>query len=247
VIVDIPLVGDCKCILEQMLPHIAPGGRAPWLAQIAEWRKKYPLAYEKDGRIKPQEVCQAIGEMTDHDAIVATGVGQHQMWAAQFCGWRKPRRIITSGGLGTMGFGCPAAIGAQFGNPGQTVIDIDGDGSFSMTMVEIITAVQYDQPVKFVVLDNDYLGMVRQWQELFYDRRYSAVQHVCPEFRKVAEGFGAQAAKITERAELADGLNEMLKSNGPFVLHVRVEPEENVFPMVAAGKALDEMNLGKLS
>jgi len=169
------------------------------------------------------------------------------MWTAQFYGWRRPRQIISSGGLGTMGFGCPAAIGAQFGNPGKTVIDIDGDGSFCMTMVEVITAVQYAMPVKFVVLDNTFLGMVRQWQELFFERRYSAVAHPCPDFAKIAEGFGARGITVSERSELSDALAEMLKHPGPVVLHAKVEPEENVYPMVPAGKSLHDMDLGKLA
>ena len=245
--VDIPVVGDAKFILGQLLEHIEPRERPGWLARIAEWKATYPLTYEKSGRVKPQEVIEALGEMTAHDAIVATGVGQHQMWAAQFYGWRRPRQIITSGGLGTMGFGCPAAIGAQIGNPGTTVIDIDGDGSFGMTMCEVITAVQNDLPVKFVVLDNGFLGMVRQWQEMFYGRRYSGVHHPCPNLVAVAEGFGARGIRISERSELTDGLNEALKHAGPVVVAVDVEPEENVYPMVAAGKSLDEMDLGKLA
>jgi len=245
--VDIPVVGDAKFILEELLQHIEPRDRTAWLKQIAEWKATYPLTYEKNGRIKPQEVIETVGELTDHDAIVATGVGQHQMWAAQFYGWRRPRQIITSGGLGTMGFGCPAAIGAQVGNPGAMVIDIDGDGSFGMTMCEVITAAQNDLPVKFIVLDNGYLGMVRQWQEMFYGRRYSAVHHPCPDFVRVAEGFGARGIRITDRSELGDGLNEALKHPGPVVVAVDVEPEENVYPMVATGKSLDEMDLGKLA
>ena len=246
--VDIPVVGDAKDILEKMLPLIEPTDRAPWLGQIAEWKKRYPFGYDKGGgKIKPQQVIEQLGEMTDHDAIVATGVGQHQMWTAQFYGWRKPRQIITSGGLGTMGYGCPAAIGAQFGNPGATVLDIDGDGSFGMTMCEVITAVRYGMPVKFVILDNNYLGMVRQWQELFYGKRYSAVEHPCPDFAKIAEGFGAKGMKITEPGELSDALAEMLKHEGPVVLAVEVEPEENVWPIVPAGKSLDEMDLGTLA
>ncbi len=245
--VDIPVVGDAKDILAKLLEYIESKDRSPWLAKIAEWKAKYPLKYETDGHIKPQEVCELVGKMTNHDAIIATGVGQHQMWAAQFCGWRKPRQIVTSGGLGTMGFGCPAAIGAQFGNPGATVIDIDGDGSFTMTMVEVITAAQYNMPVKFVVLDNGYLGMVRQWQEMFYGRRYSAVNHPCPDFAVVAEGYGAKGMRISDRSELADGIREMLKHEGPVVLAVEVEPEENVYPMVATGKGLHEMELGKLA
>ena len=245
--VDIPVVGDAKDILSKMIEFIEPVDRSGWLKRIADWKRQYPLSYEATGNIKPQEVVERIGEMTDHDAIIATGVGQHQMWAAQFYGWRKPRQIITSGGLGTMGFGCPAAIGAQFGNPGATVIDIDGDGSFSMTMVEVFTAVHYQKPVKFVVLDNNYLGMVRQWQEMFYGKRYSAVEHPCPQYATIAEGFGARGIEISDRKELGDAIGEMLKHPGPVVLHVRVEPEENVYPMVASGKSLHEMDLGKLA
>ena len=245
--VDIPVVGDARDSLSKLLEFIETPDRAPWLKRIRRWKADYPFRYEGVGRIKPQEVVEMVGRLTDHDAIVATGVGQHQMWAAQFYGWRRPRQIITSGGLGTMGFGCPAAIGAQFGNPGRTVVDIDGDGSFSMTMIEVFTAVQHDQPVKFIVLDNGYLGMVRQWQELFYNRRYSAVDHPCPDFAAVARGFGAHAVTVSDRSELGDAMNETLKHEGPVVLDVKVEPEENVFPMVAAGKGLHEMNLGKLA
>lgn len=247
VVVDIPVVGDAKGILAGLLPHVQAQPRRQWLAKIADWKKRYPLKYETDRRLKPQEVVSRLGELTGHEAIIATGVGQHQMWTAQFYGWRKPRQVITSGGLGTMGYGCPASIGAQFGNPGTTVIDIDGDGSFCMTMVEVITAVRYQQPVKFVILDNEYLGMVRQWQEMFYGRRYSAVRHPCPEFTKIAEGYGAHGIKVTDRSELDDAITEMLKHEGPVILHAVVESEENVYPMVAAGKGLHEMDLGKLA
>jgi acetolactate synthase-1/2/3 large subunit len=245
--VDIPVVGDARDILERMLEFIERPDRAEWLQRISQWKAKYPFRYEAKGRLKPQEVIQRIGEMTKHQAIVATGVGQHQMWTAQYYGWRRPRQMITSGGLGTMGFGCPAAIGAQVGNPDATVIDIDGDGSFSMTMVEVMTAVRYNLPVKFVVLDNGYLGMVRQWQEMFYGRRYSAVEHPCPGFAKVAEGFGAHGIRISERSELSDAINEMLRHEGPVVLDAQVEPEENVYPMVYPGKSLHEVDLGKLA
>jgi acetolactate synthase-1/2/3 large subunit len=245
--VDIPVVGDAKDILQRMLEFIQPVDRSPWLEKIATWKKKFPFKYTTDGCIKPQEAIDTIGKLTNHDAIVATGVGQHQMWAAQFYGWRRPRQIITSGGLGTMGFGCPASIGAQFANPGATVIDIDGDGSFCMTMVEVITAAQYQQPVKFIVLNNGYLGMVRQWQEMFYGRRYSGVDHPCPDLAAIATGFGAHGMTVSDRSGLADAMNEMLKHPGPVVLDVKVEPEENVYPMVPTGKSLHEMTLGKLS
>ncbi len=247
--VDVPVVGDARDVLEKLLPLIEARPRPAWLEQIAEWKRAYPLTWQagNGGRIKPQQVIEALGRLTDHNAIVSTGVGQHQMWTAQFFGWKRPRQIITSGGLGTMGFGCPAAIGAQFGNPGATVIDIDGDGSFSMTMVEVLTAVRYQQPVKFVVLDNDYLGMVRQWQEMFWQRRYSGVHHPCPDFAMVAEGFGAKGMKVREPGELEDALAAMLKHEGPVVLCAEVEPEENVYPMVPAGKSLHEMELGTLA
>jgi len=244
--VDIPVVGDARNILGKLLPLIRATARPAWLTQIAEWKRKHPLRYATDGVIKPQEVIDVIGRATDHQAIISTGVGQHQMWAAQVYGWRKPRQIITSGGLGTMGFGVPAAIGAKVGNPDATVIDIDGDGGFSMTMVEIITAVHNRIAAKFVVLDNEYLGMVRQWQELFYGKRYSGVQHPCPDLAAVARGFGAEAATISHRSQIAGAIDEMLACEGPFVLHAKVEPEENVFPMVPAGKSLDEMELGTL-
>jgi len=244
--VDIPVVGDAKDILTRMLEHIECPDRSAWLAQIDAWKQRYPFSYEKAGKVKPQEVIETIGEMTDHDAIIATGVGQHQMWTAQFYHFRRPRQIITSGGLGTMGFGLPAAIGALVGCPDRTVIDIDGDGSMGMTMVELITAVQNNIPVKAVVLNNGYLGMVRQWQEMFYHHRYSATTHPCPNLEAAAKAFGAAGMTVSDRGELADAIGEMLKTDGAVLLDVHTEPEENVYPMVAAGKSLHEMDLGRL-
>ncbi|MFW5690457.1 MAG: biosynthetic-type acetolactate synthase large subunit [Planctomycetota bacterium] len=247
--VDVPVVGDAKDILTKLVNYIEPIERTEWLERVKELKDRYPFVFDKspEGRIKPQHVIQLVGEMTDHDAIVATGVGQHQMWAAQFYGFRQPRQILTSGGLGTMGYGVPAAIGAAFGHPDKTVIDIDGDGSFTMTMIEVITAVQHKLPVKFIVLDNGYLGMVRQWQELFYDRRYSGVVHTCPDLSKVSEGFGARGIFVETEDQLEPGLRAMLDHDGPAVFVAHVEREENVFPMVPAGKGLHEMELGKLA
>ena len=245
--VDIPLVGDAREILDSLLEHVRDVDRSKWLERLDEWKGRYPLRFDSEGEVRPQELIRRLGELTDHEAIVATGVGQHQMWAAQYYGWRRPRQIITSGGLGTMGFGCPSAIGAQAGNPDKIVLDIDGDGSFTMTMVEVITAAQYGLPVKFIVLDNKYLGMVRQWQELFYGRRYSGVDHTGPDFAAIAEGFGAKGMTVSRREDMDDALREMLAHDGPVVLHAIVAPEENVFPMVAPGKGLHELDLGKLA
>ena len=247
--VDIPVVGDAKDILTRMLEFIEPRDRSPWLEQIDAWKKRYPFRYDttRSDRIKPQEVIDRIGQMTNHDAIVCTGVGQHQMWAAQYYGFRWPRQMITSGGLGTMGFGVPSAIGAQFGRPDKLVFDIDGDGSFCMTMVELATAVQHNLPVKFVILNNGYLGMVRQWQELFYNHRYSGVDHPCPDFAVLATGFGARGMTVKDRKDLPDALSEMIKHPGPVVLDVYTEPEENVYPMVPVGRSLHEMDMGTLA
>ena len=245
--VDIPVVGDAKDILSRLVELIERPDRSAWLATIDSWKQRYPFCYERTGRIKPQEVIEALGELTAHDAIIATGVGQHQMWTAQFYGFRRPRQIITSGGLGTMGFGLPAAIGAQIACPDRTVIDIDGDGSFAMTMAELITACQHDIPVKVIVLNNGYLGMVRQWQEMFYSRRYSSTTYSSPDLANIAKAFGAIGMTITDRSELGDALGELLATSGPALLDVLTEPEENVYPMVPAGKSLDEMDLGRLA
>jgi len=244
---DVAVVGDAKKVLTRLLPLVRPAVRRAWLKKIRDWRKAHPLKYKTTGRIKPQEVICRLGELTDHDAIVVTGVGQHQMWTAQHYGWRRPGQIITSGGLGTMGFGVPAAIGAAIGNPRRTVLDIDGDGSFSMTMVELRTAARYGVPVRFIVLNNGYLGMIRQWQELFFGRRYSSVDNLNPSFAEVARALGAHGLTVSRRSELDGALREALACDGPVVVDVHVEPEENVFPMVATGKALHEMKLGKLA
>jgi acetolactate synthase I/II/III large subunit len=245
--VDAGVVGDAKEALKKLLPMVKPVKHARWRKRVVDWSKNHPLSYEASGPIKPQEVIERLGELTKHNAVVVTGVGQHQMWAAQHYGWRTPRQVVTSGGLGTMGFGGPAAIGAALGNPKRTVIDIDGDGSFAMTMVELLTAVRYNVPVTFVVLNNGFLGMVRQWQELFYDRRYSSVHTESPCFATVAEAFGAEGITVTDRSDLDAALKRAIASKRPTVVDVQVEAEENVYPMVASGKALHEMKLGKLA
>jgi acetolactate synthase I/II/III large subunit len=245
--VDIPVVGDAKMILQELLPLIEHRDRAPWFERIAEWKQRYPLVYDRNSaNIKPQAVIEEISRQTNGDAIITTGVGQHQMWSAQFYRFRHPRHYITSGGLSTMGFGLPSALGAQVGCPGKTVIDIDGDGSFQMTITEMATAVEQALPVKVVILNNQFQGMVRQWQEFFFDRRYCATRMHNPDFAALADAYGAKGMTIADKAELSDAIRELLASEVFTVANVHVEPEENVYPMVAVGKALDEMDMGAM-
>lgn len=246
--VDIPVVGDARNILEELIKLVEHRPRADWLEQIGKWKKQYPLTYDRRaGIIKPQYVVEQICEVTDGEAIITTGVGQHQMWTAQFFRWRHPRQIISSGGLGTMGFGLPAANGAQRGNPDKLVINIDGDGSFCMTMVELATAVNYSLPVKCMILNNGYLGMVRQWQELFFNKRYSATRIASPDFAALAKGFGATGMVVKEKGEVREAIEKSLATDGPVVIDFHVDPEENVWPMVPAGKGLHEMKMNPLT
>jgi acetolactate synthase-1/2/3 large subunit len=245
--VDIPVVGDAKAVLTEMLPAIEYRERKAWFDQIQAWKERYPFSYQEDGTIKPQQVIERISEVTKGNAIITTGVGQHQMWTAQFYRWRHPRQMITSGGLGTMGYGFPAAIGAAVGRPDKTVIDIDGDGSFLMTCNELATAAEYKIPAKVVILNNQFQGMVRQWQELFFEKRYTAVAMTNPHFAKVAEAFGCKGIEVTDGKDLDGAIREMIAHNGPVVLDVHVTREENVYPMVATGKSLHEMALGGMA
>ncbi len=241
--VDIPVVGNCKQILPILTELVETKPRTEWMARINELKDRYPLAYDNstDG-IKPQYVIEEMARQTCHNAIVTTGVGQHQMWAAQFYGFRKPKQIITSGGLGTMGFGLPAAIGAQIANPHDTVVCIEGDSSFSMALHDVPTAVERSLPLKICVLNNGYMGMVRQWQELFYKRRYSKsyLQHPC--FAEVANAFGATGLVAKKKSDVPKVIEQMLNEKKCCVVDFHVEPEENVWPMVAAGKSLHEMD-----
>ncbi|MHC4672553.1 MAG: biosynthetic-type acetolactate synthase large subunit [Planctomycetota bacterium] len=249
VVVDIPVVGDAKSVLSDMLELIKPVDRSEWLEQIEQWKKKFPFGYDQknDGAIKPQYVIDQISQITKGEVIITTGVGQHQMWTAQFFQFRRPRQMISSGGLGTMGYGFPSAVGVAVGCPDQLVIDIDGDGSFLMTCVELATCAQYNIPVKAVILNNQFQGMVRQWQELFFEKRYSHSTMVNPSFSKVAEAFGCKGMEISEPKEVPEAIKELIAHPGPAVLDVHVEREENVYPMVAVGKSLHEMEMGGLS
>ena len=246
--VDVPVVGDAKAVLAELLPLVEYRERAEWFAQIGVWKQRYPFGYrERPGEILPQQVIDQIGKITESKAIVATGVGQHQMWTAQFYRWRQPRQMITSGGLGTMGYGFPAALGAAIGCPDKLVIDIDGDGSFQMTCNELATAGEYQIPVKVVILNNHFQGMVRQWQELFYQRRYMAVRMANPSFAKVAEAFGCTGLEVRDPKDLPDAIRKMIATPGPVVLDAHVSGEENVYPMVAVGKSLHEMEMGGMA
>jgi acetolactate synthase-1/2/3 large subunit len=219
---------------------------APWWEQIRQWSEYAPLSYEQsDSVIKPQNLVQQLYELTDGDAIIATDVGQHQMWLAQYYRFNGPRQSLTSGGLGTMGFGFPAALGAQLAFPERQVIAFVGDGGFQMTAQELATAVQFRANVKIIVMNNGYLGMVRQWQEIFYDRNYSSVQMGClPDLVKLAEAYGAVGLRATEPHELRGVLETGLAIPGVVVMDIHVAQEENVFPMVPSGAGLKEMVLG---
>ncbi len=241
--VDIPVVGDAKHILTELAKEVEYRERKEWFAKIADWKKKFPFTYDGNaGAIKPQYVIEEMCRQTKGDALITTGVGQHQMWAAQFYKYSRPRQFITSGGLGTMGFGLPSAIGAQFGQPDATVIDIDGDHSFNMTLMELPTAVENNLPVKVCLLNNGYMGMVRQWQELFYGRRYACSYLKNPDYAAVANAMGAVGITVEKKEDVPKALERMLAEKKPCVVDFRVEPEENVWPMVPSGKSLDEMD-----
>jgi len=240
--VDIPIVGDCQEVLKELLKDAKKVPIGPWLKKIAEWKKKHPLSYQKDDKLRPQYVVEKVCELTKGEAIIATEVGQNQMWAAQFYLYKNPRSFLSSGGLGTMGYGFPASLGAQVGCPEKTVFDIAGDGSIQMNIQELITAVHYKIPVKIAVLNNSYLGMVRQWQELFFKKRYSATDLARnPDFVKIANAYGALGIKVEKKKDVEPALKKALDTAGPVLLDFKIEREENVYPMVPAGKSLDQM------
>jgi len=245
----IPIVGDARHILAKLLIEYRALGADPsrleeWWQRIDGWREKHPLAYadSTDNEIKPQYLIEAMYQATGGDAIVASDVGQHQMWTAQYYHFAKPRRWINSGGLGTMGFGLPAAMGAAVGCPKETVVCITGDGSIQMNIQELATCAQEQIPVKTIISNNGYLGMVRQWQELFWDKRYSNVDMgKFPDFVKLADAYGATGMRLTDKNTLVDGIKEALATEGPVLVDVRVSPEENVYPMISPGQAARDM------
>jgi acetolactate synthase-1/2/3 large subunit len=249
--VTIPIVGDCRVTLEkmnQLLDEADLGNReekvGPWLRQIEEWKATKKLSYDQKDVIKPQFVVEKLYELTKGDAIITTEVGQNQMWAAQYYHLDHPNCFITSGGLGCMGFGLPAAIGAQIAQPERLVVDIAGDGSIQMNIQEMATAVQYELPVKIVILNNNYLGMVRQWQELFYDRSYACTRmDHAPDFVRLAEAYGAVGLRATKPSEVESVLKQGISSSKPVIMDFQVEEEESVYPMVPAGAPITDMLL----
>ncbi|MDD4898655.1 MAG: acetolactate synthase large subunit [Methanocellales archaeon] len=240
--VSIPIVGDAKSVLKELIKGLIGASRTEWLKKIEEWKKEFPLRYDRSGKtLKPQFIIEQIHEVCP-DAIITTEVGQCQMWAAQYFKYTKPRSFISSGGLGTMGYGFPAAIGAKVGCPDKTVIDIAGDGSFQMTCQELATAVLNDIPVTVAILNNGFLGMVRQWQELFYDKRYAATYlGTSPDFTKLAEAYGALGIEVVKPSEVKSAIEEAVTSDKPAVIDFKIDPEENVLPMVPAGAAINEI------
>jgi acetolactate synthase-1/2/3 large subunit len=247
--VDIPIVGDAKAILKQLNKAVKKPDTKDWLKQVEDWKKKHPLRYKDDDKVRPQYILEEICKATKGEAIITTEVGQNQMWAAQFYTFTKPRTMISSGGLGTMGYGFPAAIGAQIGKPKATVFDIAGDGSIQMNIQELATAVINKLPVKVAILNNCYLGMVRQWQELFYKKRYSytSLGSMCPDFVKLAESYGAIGIRVTKKSEVRPAIEKALKTDNTVFLDFHIEQEENVFPMVPAGEAINKMLSGGLA
>ena len=240
--VDVPIVGDVRLVLAELNRQINSAEHAEWIKQLDDWRRERPLEVLDEGEsLLPQYVMSKICEVTKGEAIVVTGVGQHQMWAAQHYCYDRPNSLISSGGLGTMGFGLPGSIGAKIACPERTVWCMDGDGSFQMTIQELATVVQERLAVKIAIINNGYLGMVRQWQQLFYEKRYVATPLSGPDFVKVAEAYGIPAVRVKRRAEVVPAVERAMAEEGPFLIDFVVEPEENVYPMVPPGAALAEI------
>lgn len=241
----IKIVGDVRRVLEALLPLVHPCDSDAWLAQVQEWKQSHPFSYQPNGdAVMPQFVVEQICQITNGDATVVTDVGQHQMWAAQYYRCNRPRQFISSGGLGTMGFGLPAAIGAQLARPEATVFLVSGDGSFQMTVQELATAVREGLPLKVAIINNRYLGMVRQWQQMFFEGRTATSALSNPDFAKLADAFGAVGLRVEKPEDVKPALQQALDVKGrPVVIDFKVRETENVFPMIPAGQSVDKMRL----
>lgn len=242
--IDVPIVGDLKNVLTEINKEIGKLSHSEWIEKVKGWKNEYPLVYRKvsEDKLIPQEVLEELNNILKGDAIIVTDVGQHQMWTAQFMTYQNPDFIVTSGGAGTMGFGLPAAIGAQVAMPDKKVVLIVGDGGFQMTFQELMLIRQYKLPVKVLIINNSFLGMVRQWQEIFNDKRYSFVDLTYnPDFMKIGEAYGIKTVKIENKEELKNKLEELIKSDEGVVINCIVEKEENVYPMIPAGTSVAQM------
>ena len=240
---DVSIAGDAKLVLEDLIPLIQKLDTVTWLKQVEQWKRKYPLKFPKRGGLRAQQILYELDELTDSNAIIATDVGQHQMWTAQFCKSNDERKWLSSGGAGTMGYGLPAAIGAQLGCPDELVIAVVGDGGFQMTMFELATAANHKLPIKVLIINNRYLGMVRQWQQLFFDNRESGVDMVGnPDFVRIGEAYGIKGFHLRRTGDIKRVLKKALEYNeGPCIIEAEVVKSDNVFPMIPAGAAVSEM------
>lgn len=241
--VDVPIVGDCKQILTELLKIVQPREATEWNTQVSGWKTEFPLSYPHDGELHPQYIIEQMWEATNGQAIAVTDVGQHQMWAAQFYKCTYPRQYMTAGGLGPMGYGLPAAIGAQMAQRDKTVFQIAGDGSFQMSLQELAPAVEHKLPLKIAIMNNQYLGMVRQWQELFWDRRYSSVNITAqPDFVKLADAYGAVGIRVEKVEDVRPAIEKSLEvTDRPTIMDFRIAREDNVFPMIPAGQSIEQM------
>ena len=240
---DVSIAGDAKLVLEDLIPLVSKLESQPWLKQIEKWKKKYPLKFPKRGGLRAQQVLKELDRLTDSKAIISTDVGQHQMWTAQFCKTNEERKWLSSGGAGTMGYGLPSAIGAQLGCPDELVVAVVGDGGFQMTMPELATAAIHKLPIKILIINNRYLGMVRQWQQLFFDNRESGVDMMGnPDFVKIGEAYGIKGFHLRRTGDITKVLQKALDYNeGPCIIEAEVVKSDNVFPMIPAGAAVAEM------
>ena len=239
----VPIVGDLKRVLQALLPQVEPTVHSEWVQQVEDMRVEHPShRIRETDQMLPQFILRTLSDVTDGNALVVTGVGQHQMWAAQHCRFKNPNSLITSGGLGAMGFEVPAAMGAKVGAPDKVVWSIAGDGGFQMTLCDLATCVENNIDVKFAIMNNGYLGMVRQWQDFFYDKVYTATSYSAnPDFVKLAEAYGIPGIRVTDKSQVESSIRQAMMEPGPVVVDFLVEPEENVFPMIPAGESLSEM------